>query len=336
MKKIDIVTLFPESVASYLSASLLGKAVTKKILKIRAINIRDFAEGKHKVTDLPPYGGGPGMVLKPEPIWKAVRAIQKQNKKVKGKNKTQIILFSLRGKKFTQKEADRMAQILGMHEFQNSYFVIDNNQSYSTDECFLILKILKQESVLDRMLFIEQPCKRGEEPKNLATYFDSLGNIRVALDESIASSADIERINKKCKNISSLIIIPKIEKGGIIELWKMIKMCDELGITMSPSTLTGPPPQLSQYIKIFSGLDNLVFSPQNPNAMIMEANGYEILEWDNAVKVLMDEQIKDESIFSKTEKILTTQNGSLDFWGGSYKTKNPSLIDWKSVQIFEI
>jgi tRNA (guanine37-N1)-methyltransferase len=79
-------------------------------LKIRAINIRDFAEGKHKVTDLPPYGGGPGMVLKPEPIWKAVRAIQKQNKKVKGKNKTRIILFSLRGKKFTQKEAMRLSK----------------------------------------------------------------------------------------------------------------------------------------------------------------------------------------------------------------------------------
>lgn len=103
MKKIEILTLFPESIHSYLSASLLGKAVAKKILKIRALQIRDFAEGKHKTTDLPPYGGGPGMVLKPEPIWRAVQ-------KAKGKNKTRIILFSLRGKKFTQKEAARLAK----------------------------------------------------------------------------------------------------------------------------------------------------------------------------------------------------------------------------------
>ncbi len=105
MKRFDIITLFPESVASYVKSSLLEKAARRKLIRIRAINLRDFAEGKHKTTDLPPYGGGPGMVLKPEPIWRAVERL-----KTKDKRKTKIILFSLRGKKFTQKEAKRLAK----------------------------------------------------------------------------------------------------------------------------------------------------------------------------------------------------------------------------------
>lgn len=108
-KKIDIVTLFPESLHSYISASILGKATAKKILKIRAINLREFAEGKHKTTDLPPYGGGPGMVLKPEPIWRAVSKLKEGNKKSKI-SKSRVVLLSLRGKKFTQKEALRLAK----------------------------------------------------------------------------------------------------------------------------------------------------------------------------------------------------------------------------------
>jgi tRNA (guanine37-N1)-methyltransferase len=105
MKKIDIITLFPEAFDSYLSASLMKRATEKKILKVRAIALRDFAEGKHRTTDLPPYGGGPGMVLKPEPIWKAVEFAKKAKAK-----KNRVILFSLRGKKFTQAEAKRLSK----------------------------------------------------------------------------------------------------------------------------------------------------------------------------------------------------------------------------------
>lgn len=109
MKTFDIITLFPESVSSYIRTSLLERAAKKKLLRIRAVNLRDFAEGRHKTTDLPPYGGGPGMVLKPEPIWRAVQKSRSIDYKTRNK-KTRIILFSLRGKKLTQKEAKRLAR----------------------------------------------------------------------------------------------------------------------------------------------------------------------------------------------------------------------------------
>lgn len=108
MKKFSIITIFPESFDSYISASILGKAVKKKLIRVNLVNPRRFARDKHKMVDNSPYGGGPGMVLKIEPIW---RAIQYAKRNVSGKEKkTRVVLFSTRGKQFTQTVARRFAK----------------------------------------------------------------------------------------------------------------------------------------------------------------------------------------------------------------------------------
>lgn len=101
MLNIHVITIFPEAFESYLKASILGKAQKKKLLKINFINLRDFTGDKHKQVDDSPYGGGPGMVLKFEPIHKAVKSI---------KAKSEIILFSARGKKLDSKTARRLSK----------------------------------------------------------------------------------------------------------------------------------------------------------------------------------------------------------------------------------
>src|SRR5437899_11412619 len=72
----DILTLFPDMVEAVLSASILGRAREKGLLDVRAVNLRDYAEGRHKVADDYPYGGGVGMVLKHEPVFKAVEDLR--------------------------------------------------------------------------------------------------------------------------------------------------------------------------------------------------------------------------------------------------------------------
>jgi tRNA (guanine37-N1)-methyltransferase len=72
---IDILTLFPGMFPGYLDESILGRAQQAGHLAVRLHNLRDFATGRHRVTDEPPYGGGGGMVLKPEPIFAAVETI---------------------------------------------------------------------------------------------------------------------------------------------------------------------------------------------------------------------------------------------------------------------
>ncbi len=70
--QFDIYTLFPEVFPPYLQASILDRAITRGLLKVNLHNIRDFAADRHKMTDDEPYGGGGGMVMKPEPIFAAV------------------------------------------------------------------------------------------------------------------------------------------------------------------------------------------------------------------------------------------------------------------------
>ena len=104
--EIVILTAFPKIFDSYINESLFKRAVAKKLLKFKIVDLRAFATGKHKKIDDRPFGGGPGMVFKIEPIWRAISKIK--NKKSKIKSRT--ILFSTRGKKLDSKIATRLSK----------------------------------------------------------------------------------------------------------------------------------------------------------------------------------------------------------------------------------
>ena len=72
--QVEILTLFPRLVAAPVAESILGKAVARGALGVTVADVRDFASGKHRVTDDTPYGGGAGMVMKPEPLVGAIDA----------------------------------------------------------------------------------------------------------------------------------------------------------------------------------------------------------------------------------------------------------------------
>ncbi len=100
----DIITIFPSIFDSYLKESLISRAQKLKLIKIKTHNLRDFTIDSHQTVDDRPFGGGLGMVLKIEPIYKAVRKIQKL------KN-SKIILFTPRGEKFNQKMAYKLSKL---------------------------------------------------------------------------------------------------------------------------------------------------------------------------------------------------------------------------------
>jgi len=106
MIKFHIITIFPEAFRSYFNSSLIKKAQDKGLIKIDFINPRDFVTDKYRSVDEKPFGGGPGMVMKIEPIYKAV---QFSKSKVKSQ-KLKIILFSVKGKRFEQKMAQKLAK----------------------------------------------------------------------------------------------------------------------------------------------------------------------------------------------------------------------------------
>jgi tRNA (guanine37-N1)-methyltransferase len=112
--RIDILTLFPGMFPGYLNESILKKAQELGQLDVYLHNIRDFAEGKHRVTDEPPFGGGGGMVLKPDPIFGAVESLlsnlQSPDKQGPKTGNLPIILLSPQGRPFSQAGAQELAK----------------------------------------------------------------------------------------------------------------------------------------------------------------------------------------------------------------------------------
>lgn len=106
--KFDIITIFPKIFDSYFNESIIKRAQKFGKVKIKIHNLRNWADGKHKTVDDRPYGGGPGMVFKIEPIARAVNSLKPKTQNLKPKVK--VILFSTQGKKFCQKTARRLAK----------------------------------------------------------------------------------------------------------------------------------------------------------------------------------------------------------------------------------
>src|SRR6266850_3954869 len=95
--RFDILTLFPEIFQGYLTQSILKLALEKGIVKIQLWNLRDWAKGKHKSVDDRPFGGGPGMVMMPEPVFDCVEAVQAQ-----GQQPGALIMLTPTGERLTQ------------------------------------------------------------------------------------------------------------------------------------------------------------------------------------------------------------------------------------------
>ncbi len=115
--KCDVLTLFPDVITAYLNESILKRAQKKKLLEVKVYNIREFASDKHKTVDDYSFGGGSGMVIKPEPLFKAIDFIKKDNVP------RRIILLSPQGRLFNQllaeefsKEKRRLVFICGRYE----------------------------------------------------------------------------------------------------------------------------------------------------------------------------------------------------------------------------
>jgi tRNA (guanine37-N1)-methyltransferase len=102
----DIVTIFPAMIEQPLSAGVLGRAIDRGTLDVKVRDLRDFTTDRHRVVDDVPYGGGPGMVLKPDPIFRALDAIEGE----RGQPLT-VIMTSPQGRQFTQAEAERLSRL---------------------------------------------------------------------------------------------------------------------------------------------------------------------------------------------------------------------------------
>ncbi len=104
----DILTLFPAMLEGPLAASILGKAIEKGLIRVDLHNLRDWAAGRHQVTDDTPYGGGDGMVMKVEPVASALEELRERTPGAR------VLLMSPQGKTFRQADAERLSRESGL------------------------------------------------------------------------------------------------------------------------------------------------------------------------------------------------------------------------------
>lgn len=212
--RFHIITIFPEMFDSYLKESILGRAVKKKLISIKFYNPRDFIKApknNYRPVDDKPYGGGPGMVMRAEPM---IKAIQKAISRIKGE-KYKIILFSPSGKKFVTKYAKQAVK-------KYSDIVLISGRYEGVDA--RVQKIFKSEEIsigdyvltggeLPAMVLIDSISR--QIPGVLGKY-ESLEEERVSSSEVYTRPEVLEYRGKKYK-------VPKVLLSGNhakIEAWK--------------------------------------------------------------------------------------------------------------------
>jgi tRNA (guanine37-N1)-methyltransferase len=151
MITFDVVTIFPRFFDSFLQESIIKRAQKQKLIKIRVFDLRDFTQDKHQTVDDKPYGGGRGMVIQIEPVFRALHALKIPIAKSKFQKKSQIqnpkipntsykllatksILFSPRGKKFNQQTAYRLSKLGRVVMVCGRYEGVDERVNKLVDE----------------------------------------------------------------------------------------------------------------------------------------------------------------------------------------------------------
>lgn len=108
--QFDIITIFPHIFDSYINESILKRAQDAGSVSFHAHDLREYTTDKHRSVDDVPYGGGAGMVLKIQPIYDAVNRLKEQGTRGEYQGKTRTILFSAKGKRYTQRDAERLSK----------------------------------------------------------------------------------------------------------------------------------------------------------------------------------------------------------------------------------
>ena len=129
--KVDVITIFPDMVRHALDEGIIGRAVDREVVDITVRDLRDFTADRHRTVDDVPFGGGPGMVLKPEPLFRAVRAIEAERGKADA-----VVLMTPQGRALTHAEAERFSRLERVVVISGRYEGVDERvvEALVTDE----------------------------------------------------------------------------------------------------------------------------------------------------------------------------------------------------------
>jgi len=191
----NIITIFPSIFDSYFNESIIKRAQARQVIDINIHNLRDWTTDRHKTVDDTPYGGGAGMVLKVEPIYRCVEDIKLQitnnkfqinskSKSYKLKTKMRVILFSAKGKKYTHSDAKRLSKYENLILICGRYEGVDERVAkYIADEEISIGDYVLTGGEIPAMAVVDSITRLIPEV---------LGNVESIKDESHSRSGYLE------------------------------------------------------------------------------------------------------------------------------------------------
>ncbi len=208
--KFNIITIFPDIISNYAGETILGRAQKNNLIKVNPINLRDFTEDARKTVDDTPYGGGAGMVMKSEPIYKALKSIDaipfakvdglsKVKKVFDGslKKKKKTVLLSPRGKQFDQRMAEKFSQLDELTFVCGRYEGVDARVShYMVDEEVSIGPYVLAGGELGALVMIEAvsrlvPGVLGNKESLAEETFIANGSSPMVSDEPLATGHEL-------------------------------------------------------------------------------------------------------------------------------------------------
>lgn len=173
MKKIQIITLFPEMFDGVLNSSMMWKAQDKQAVEFDLINLRDYGIGPRKQVDDTPYGGGDGMLLKPEPLFAAVKTAKKNDPSAK------VVLMTPRGQRWSQSKAKTWAEsdaghvfICGRYEGYDERIVSVVDEQVSVGDYVLTGGELPAMTVIDSIVRLLPGVLGGETSAEIESFSD--------------------------------------------------------------------------------------------------------------------------------------------------------------------
>ncbi|OHB18042.1 MAG: tRNA (guanosine(37)-N1)-methyltransferase TrmD [Candidatus Zambryskibacteria bacterium RIFOXYD2_FULL_43_10] len=215
-----IITLFPKAFDSYLSESILKRAIEDKKIKVSFYNPRDFVKNKWKRVDRPPYGGGPGLVIEALPVVKAIESVLKLIAKSYKLKATKIIFLSPRGKQFTNDYAKKTAK-----KYKNIILVCGRYEGIDAR----VKKVFKVDEISIGPFILTG----GELPAMMIMDVMArqvpgvLGNLE-SIEERRISSSEVYTRPEVFKHRGKLYRVPKILLSGHrakIDEWKKKRRC---------------------------------------------------------------------------------------------------------------
>lgn len=200
--RFDIVSLFPESLQSYIEASILRRARTEQLIDIHLHQLRDWATDKHHTTDDTPYGGGAGMVMKVEPFDRCLHDLQS----IEPEKKTRIILLSAKGKRFVQSDAKRLSHYDRLILLCGRYEGVDERVAlHLADEELSLGDFVLTGGELPAMVVVDAVARLLP---------GVLGNAESALTESFSDDATLEYPQYTKPELYGDWAVPKILLSG--------------------------------------------------------------------------------------------------------------------------